>query len=125
MFYSWQSDLPNSTNRGFIESVLEAVCKKTVDASGQPVFCVDRDTKDLPGSPDISAAILEKIDDAAIVVADVSIVVKASPVTLGEATSGPNAPMRSSPNPNVLFELGYAVKKLGWKRIGGHLTKRK
>jgi hypothetical protein len=28
VFYSWQSDLPNKTNRGFIKDALEGACKE-------------------------------------------------------------------------------------------------
>ena len=62
VFYSWQSDLPNTSNRSFIENILDAVAKNMVDAEGKPMIVVDRDTKGVPGSPDISQAILSKID---------------------------------------------------------------
>ena len=64
--------------------------------------CLDRDTANLPGSPDIPATILDKIDNCNVFVCDVSIV---------------QAGQRPMPNPNVLFELGYAVKRLGWERV--------
>lgn len=101
VFYSWQSDLPNATNRGFIQTALEKAAK-TLAADGsvnvQPV--IDRDTQGVSGAPDISKVIFEKIDSAAVVVADVSIVT-------GQHEGRP------SPNPNVLFELGYALKAIG------------
>lgn len=63
IFYSWQSDLPNSTNRGFIQRALEQAAK---DIRGDDSIAVepviDRDTAGIPGSPDIAATILEKID---------------------------------------------------------------
>lgn len=117
VFYSWQSDLPNNSNRSFIESVLEAVAKRTVDEQGQPVLVVDRDTKDVPGSPDISDSILSKIADAGIMVADVSIVQRGSPRKMDSPDADDGGQIRPTPNPNVLFELGYAVHALGWKRI--------
>ncbi len=54
----------------------------------------------MPGSPDIAAAILRKIDSASMFVGDVSII----------ATSAGGRPC---PNPNVLIEFGYALKSLG------------
>jgi hypothetical protein len=105
IFYSWQSDLPNPTNRGFIQTALEAAAEKIKDddtVAVEPV--VDRDTKNVPGSPDIASTIFTKITGADIFVADVSIVVRAEN-------------MRPSPNPNVLIELGYAIKTLGHERI--------
>jgi hypothetical protein len=105
VFYSWQSDLPNPTNRGFIEDCLERAIKE-LKAEGQLRVepSLDRDTLNVPGSPDISATIFDKIDSAALFVCDVSIINK-------------GAENRPTPNPNVLIELGYAVKTLGWRRI--------
>jgi hypothetical protein len=103
IFYSWQSDLPNSCNRGLIETALQNAIKEIAKDTELTLDVVlDRDTQGLPGSPDISEAIFAKIDTAAMFVADVSIVVSGEPPT---------------PNPNVLVELGYAAKALGWHRI--------
>jgi hypothetical protein len=105
VFYSWQSDLPNATNRGFIQRALENAVKTIRDDDTleiQPV--VERDTLGIPGSPDIANTIFAKIDEAAVFVCDVSI------VTRGRK-------YRPAPNPNVLIELGYAVRALGWHRI--------
>lgn len=105
VFYSWQSDLPNSTNRGFIEGCLKRAIKE-LKAEGQLRVepCLDRDTMNVPGSPDIAATIFEKIESAALFVCDVSIINKGTQERL-------------APNPNVLIELGYAVKTLGWNRV--------
>ena len=105
IFYSWQSDLPNPTNRGFIQAALENAAEKIKDDNTvevEPV--VDRDTKNVPGSPDIASTIFTKITGSDIFVADVSIVTRADK-------------MRLCPNPNVLIELGYAIKTLGHERI--------
>src|SRR5438309_1310313 len=71
VFYSWQSDLPNNTNRTFIQTALEHAAQairsdESVDV--EPV--IDRDTDGVPGSPDISSTILAKIDRAAVFVCD-------------------------------------------------------
>ncbi len=105
IFYSWQSDLPNKTNRGFIRDALEKAAKsfrnnEEVEESPR----VDSDTKNEPGSPNIVESIFRKIDECHIFVCDVSIV-----------NSGDSA--RLTPNPNVLIELGYAIKHLGFKKI--------
>jgi len=105
VFYSWQSDLPNKLNRGFIQDALEAAAKaiRTDDTlEVEPV--IDRDTSGVPGSPDIAQTILAKIDQAQVFVCDVSI------VNAGELN-------RVTPNPNVLIELGYAIKVMGLDRI--------
>jgi len=105
VFYSWQSDLPNGTNRTFIESALKKAAKTIRDDATlevEPV--VDRDVEGVAGSPDISRAIFEKIERAQVFVCDVSII--------NQGTQG-----RLTPNPNVLVELGYALKALGEHRI--------
>src|SRR3989338_4000798 len=104
VFYSWQSDLPNGTNRTLIEGVLKDVAKEIgsdSDTNIEPV--IDRDTQGVAGAPNIAIAIFQKIDSADIFVADVSII--------------GNAKKRAVPNPNVLIELGYALKALGHERI--------
>lgn len=105
IFYSWQSDHPNSTNRGFIEKALEDAAKSVrTDGSLAIEPVIDRDTRGLPGAPDIVHSIFEKIEQAAIFVCDVSIV--------SDQTA-----KRATPNPNVLIELGYAFRSLGHQRV--------
>jgi predicted nucleotide-binding protein len=105
VFYSWQADLPNRTNRGFIEDALERAAKALrADDSLKVELRIDRDTADVAGSPAIADTILQKIANAEIFVPDVSIVAR--------TTDG-----KACPNPNVLVELGYAVSRLGWDRI--------
>ena len=61
VFYSWQSDLPNNTNRSFIESVIKTAIKGIKQSAKyelEPTF--DKDTKGVPGSPNISQTVLEK-----------------------------------------------------------------
>jgi hypothetical protein len=105
VFYSWQTDLPNTTNRGFIQSALESAANSIRDDESikiEPV--IDRDTAGVPGAPDIADTILAKIEKSQIFVADVSIINKTEK-------------SRKIPNPNVLVELGYAMKTLGLDRI--------
>lgn len=105
IFYSWQSDLPNATNRGFIGQALENAAKAIRnDDSIQVEPVVDRDTAGVPGAPDIASTILAKIEQAQVFVCDVSII--------NQGTES-----RFTPNPNVLIELGYAMKALGTERI--------
>jgi len=104
IFYSWQSALPNNTNRGFIEKALEKAVKNLrTDDSLKVEPVVDRDIKGVPGSPNISLTIFKKIDDSKVFVGDVSIIQKVK--------------KRSCPNPNVLIELGYAIRSLSWERV--------
>lgn len=105
VFYSWQSVLENSTNRGFIEDALEKAVK-SIRADGSLAVDprVDMDVQGIPGAPDIAATILAKIDSCAVFVADVSIVHGADVA-------------RRCPNPNVLLELGYAMRAVGASRV--------
>jgi len=105
VFYSWQSDLPNSTNRGFIQQALEnavTIIANDNTIAVEPV--VDRDTQGVAGSPDIASTIFAKITASDVFVADVSII------------SRPKKG-RLTPNPNVLIELGYALRGLGHERV--------
>lgn len=105
IFYSWQSDIKAACNRTLIQNALEGVAKDIRDDNSihiEPV--IDRDTLGIPGSPDIGSTILNKIDNSDIFVADVTIVNN----TLQN---------RPTPNPNVLIELGYALKSLGENRV--------
>jgi hypothetical protein len=67
-------------------------------------LAVDTDTKGIGGSPPIVETIFKKIDAAAIFVADLTFV--------GSRMSGNRVP-----NPNVLLEYGWALKRLGYGRI--------
>lgn len=105
IFYSWQSDLLNATNRSFIEDALTKAARSiAMDESIEVEPVVDRDVQGMPGSPDISKTIFEKIDRSAVFIADVSII--------NATESG-----RKAPNPNVLVELGYALKTLTPNRV--------
>lgn len=105
IFYSWQSDLPNKTNRGLIEEALEMAVKNIEkDSSIKIIPRLDKDTAGVPGSPNIATTILDKIDHSFLVVSDVSII-------------NSNDKSKQTPNPNVLYELGYAVKSLGMSNV--------
>lgn len=108
IFYAWQSWSPNETNRRAIRRALESVCKKlkTEFASQELTFNLQEATRDEPGSPNIPATILRKIETSDVFVGDLTTVVE-------QTTS----PRRVSPNPNVVFELGFAVAHLGWPRV--------
>ena len=106
IFWSWQADLPSSVNRTFVREALEEAAKAVAEELGltdaeRPE--IDHDTKDIPGWAKITDTILEKIDGCAIFVADVT------PV----AVSG----TKKVPNPNVVLELGYALKSIGFQKL--------
>lgn len=105
VFYSWQSDTRAAANRTLIETALEAAVaelRSDTAINVQPV--VDRDTVAKAGAPDIGTTILEKIEMCRAFVADVTIINNGC----GE---------RPTPNPNVLIELGYALKAVGPSRM--------
>lgn len=104
IFYSWEADRPNNTNRGFIKNALEeAATALASDLTVEPR--IDHDTQNVPGSPDIARTILKKIENSDVFVADVTII------------NDPKDKERPTPNPNVLIELGYALKALGEDRL--------
>ncbi|WP_306640706.1 hypothetical protein [Sanyastnella coralliicola] len=105
IFYSWQSDLPNSSNRGFVKSCIEKSIRRFRESSKSefPIE-LDHDTRGQLGSPEILNTILRKINSCKIFIADMSII-------------NPHSSTRKTPNPNVLFETGYAVRALGWERV--------
>lgn len=104
IFYSWQSDLPSNTNRSFIEDCINIAIKEIESSDIYLNVAIDRDTKDTLGTPDIASTIFSKIDNTSIFIADISFI-------------NPNFEGRKIPNPNVLVELGYAAKTIGWENI--------
>ena len=102
VFYLWQSDLPNNRNE------IKASIKKAIkNINSKRIGCVltyDESTWDVAGVPDISQMITQKIDKSSIFICDVSIINK-------------DFEGRKCPNPNVLFELGYAMRCLGWDKV--------
>lgn len=105
VFYSWQSDLDVGLNKGFIRAVISAAINKAnghnEDASDN--FTLDSDVINMTGSPDIVDVILNKINACSFFIADIT------PIAL--SNNG-----KYLPNPNVLFETGYAVARKGIKR---------
>jgi hypothetical protein len=105
VFYSWQSDRNEKSNRYFIKTCLEMAAKKLKKELGiEETLRVDHDTKGIPGIPEITKTILDKIDQSTIFVADITIVARTK--------AG-----KKIPNSNVLIELGYALKSRTDERI--------
>lgn len=108
VFYSWQSDLPNETNRQAIRSALHmaiSILESELSEKGLRIV-PDEATREMPGSPNIPLTILEKIKSSDAFIADITTINK-----------GASEKRHRTPNPNVLFELGYAAAHLGWGRI--------
>ncbi len=114
IFWSWQSDNHQPSGRYFVRDVLGQLAAElsreleTEDAerpeSDSALIGVDHDTLGVGGSPPIADTILRKIREAAVFVADVT--------PVGRTAAG-----KRLPNPNVMIELGYALKVLQHERI--------
>lgn len=111
LFYSWQSDLSGNQTRSVIQGSIEAAVKSMKDTVE---IIADRDTKGEYGSPDIVETIFKKIDECDIFIADVSIINRFYAVN---EEGKPIKAIKTTPNPNVLLELGYAAHVLGWEKI--------
>lgn len=108
LFFSWQSDLPDETNRRLIrEGIRKASSAIEEEYSNKNIrIIIDEATRNLSGSPNIPIAILDKIKNADIFICDITTINQ-------DSLEG----QRKVPNPNVLIELGYAIAYLGWGRI--------
>ena len=109
IFYSWQSDRPNRTTRGFIEDAIQ----KAIRSLGRKVSNIysplrdlelDKDTKGMAGSPPIADTIFRKIEECAVFIPDLTF-------------CGVTEDRRPIPNSNVLIEYGWALAKLGHEKI--------
>ncbi len=133
VFYSWQSDLPGNNNRNLLnECIEEAVKESSIIVDGMEIIA-DRDTKGLTGSPNIPQTIFSKIEECDLFIADVSIInsnmIAESDVdeegcididggdAAGRIKEESKPKFRYTPNPNVMIELGYAVRCIGWERV--------
>lgn len=106
IFYSWQSDLPESDNKSYIGSCLSKALTKLKRKNEFTVeFVIERATNNRIGTIDIAQTIFNKINNAKLLIADVSII------------NYRCRKYRKTPNPNILVELGYAVRTIGWENI--------
>ena len=102
IFYSWQSwrkSVKNFIDKALYESVAEL---QKFFSSRKLIF--DSDMKKRTGAEDIHEAVFEQIQNCDIYIADITII---SEITQEKKVS----------NPNVLIELGFAIKCVGWDRI--------
>ena len=105
IFFSWQSDL-SETRNVIQKALLKAIRNLNRDLSLEEALRLDEDTSGVAGWPEITSTILDKIERCEVFVADIT------PI------NGPQPDYRFTPNPNVLFELGYALATgLGRMRI--------
>lgn len=103
VFYSWQSDTNSKSNRYLVrDSLADAI--NILQQHVKLEIRLDHDTKNILGSPSIADTIFEKIDNSDLFICDVTIINK-------------DSISRKTPNPNVLVELGYAAKSIGWENV--------
>ncbi len=110
VFWSWQSDRLSAVTKDFIKLALSQALKKVaaeLELETAQRFELDHDTKGEAGLVEIVATIFRKIDECEVFVADIT------PV----AVTVSNAVEKMIPNPNVMIELGYALRELGHQRI--------
>jgi hypothetical protein len=108
IFWSWQSDRPGNIGRHFVRQALEIALtelNQELQINEPDRLELDHDRKDVPGSPDLVATILKKIDESDVFIADVT------PVGKNVESDRPLL------NSNVAIELGYALAKLGDARM--------
>ena len=108
IFYSWLSgEIPATTNKDAIRTSLKEVKKRLEAKYGKHnlEIYIDEATRGQPGSPNIVDKIFLKIREADIFVGDLTTIVASTKKS------------RACPNPNVVFELGFARALLGWDRI--------
>lgn len=106
IFYSWQSDLPSECNQKTIRDILKKAKARIESEHPDSInIKIDEATQDEIGSPNIPQTIIKKISNSDIFIGDVSIINKNSDS------------FRKTPNPNVMFELGFASSRLGWERV--------
>lgn len=105
LFFSWQTDTDKSGNRNYIESCLKKALSKIRNGHSFKLdYRIDQATDKKQGTPDISDSIFRKINLATVFVADVTLI-------------NGSSRKKKVPNPNVLIELGYAARVLGWENI--------
>jgi hypothetical protein len=107
IFFAWQTRYPK-TNRDAIRKALKsATAHLKQELSSQKIgFKVHEATTEEAGSPNIPKTILKKIEASDVFIGDLTTIMKQRTPT-----------RRASPNPNVVFELGFAVAHLGWRRV--------
>jgi hypothetical protein len=114
IFFSWQSDTHVEFNKNFVGDALKEAIKLLKRENKGIEFSdlqIDRDTRNIPGSPNIPLTLDNKIRECQIFVGDLTVT---SPNNL---ISWLFPPKKLSFNSNVLLELGKAEAILGSKGI--------
>jgi hypothetical protein len=110
VFYCWQDQLDKKLHRFLIRDAINSAIGRIQQDLPDEIdlaLRLDCDTANRAGAIDIANTILEKIQSSSMIVADVTPVIQ-------DTTSG-----RYYPNPNVMLELGYGARALGWSKVVG------
>ena len=123
IFYSWQSDTDQECNHYFIRDAAKDALKAlnedyTIEDSPREEFRLDHDTDGVPGHPAIVDTILAKIRNCQVFLADVTFVgsTKNHKAKNQQSKKG-RSTTKYLPNPNVMFELGYASAVLSDRQL--------
>lgn len=108
VFFSWQSDVPK--NSDFLRSFIKSSIKKYETTQNVNVL-YDEASRSVVGSQKVEEVILEKIRACDVFIADIT------PITRIETEEGEKNRIKLLPNPNVAFELGYAMHCLPMEQV--------
>ena len=108
VFFSWQSDVPE--NSDFLRSFIKTSIKKLETTQNVNVL-YDEASRSVVGSQKVEEVILEKIRACDVFIADIT------PITRIETEEGEKKRIKLLPNPNVAFELGYAMHCLPLEQV--------
>jgi len=108
IFYSWQSDVGKFANKSYIESKIDKAINDIKSKFPDINLVLQESTSNDPGSPEIIEKIIAKITNCDIFICDVT------PIMV---INNEYEKTKCIPNPNVMYELGFAVGSIGWDRI--------
>ena len=108
VFFSWQSDVPE--NSDFLRSFIKTSIKNLETPHNVNVL-YDEASRSVVGSQKVEEVILEKIRAWDVFIADIT------PITRIETKEGEKKRIKLLPNPNVAFELGYAMHCLPMEQV--------
>jgi hypothetical protein len=108
VFYAWQSDSPDETNKTAIRGALKKAADELEKRYDGLAIVIDDATRGIVGSGNVPDSIRLKIEACDIFVGDVTTI---------NPSAGPGDEDRRCPNPNVAFETGYAAANVGWDRM--------
>ncbi|MEM7373903.1 MAG: hypothetical protein AAF587_35100 [Bacteroidota bacterium] len=119
IFYSYQSDIDEELNDGFIQDVLDNIKQ---ELKGQYEIEIDRGMRGTPGNPPLAAEMFKKADTCDIFIGDVTFTSSRKKYLSKQliALKKRNKELvwrdlkkeeKMSPNPNVLLETGHSWAK--------------